>query len=153
ALVAELEATKRSLDALDSHAEAIEAELADARRTAGSPETVRELEAVRQELTEARHELGHLELQRAETDRLLAHDRIELQQLQHTLATTRDEAIDALDELTAMRHTIEELQSQAEAAERARDAITIDAADVLARAQAQATSLLERANRDAEAIR
>ena len=29
------------------------------------------LEAVRVELSEARHELGHLELQRAETDRLL----------------------------------------------------------------------------------
>ena len=42
---------------------------------------------------------------------------------------------------------------QVEAAERAREAITIDAADVLARAEAEATSMLERANRDAEAIR
>ena len=153
ALVAELEATKRSLDALDTHAEAIEAELADARRAAGSPETVRELEAVRVELSEARHELGHLELQRAETDRLLALDRIELQQLQHTLATTRDQAIDALDELTDVRRAVEDVRGQAEAAERARDAVTIDAADILARAEAEASNVIDAANRDAETIR
>jgi hypothetical protein len=58
-----------------------------------------------------------------------------------------------LDELTAARRAVEETTGQIEEAERARDAITIDAADVLARAEAEATSMLERANRDAEAIR
>ena len=152
-LTTELETTRRALDALDAHAEAIEAELADARRNADHPETRRELDAVHQELEEARHELGHLALQRAETDRALAHDRIELQQLQHTLAATRDEALEALDELTDMRRTVEETMAQVEAAELARDAVPIDVADLLARAEAEATSLLERANRDAEMIR
>jgi len=152
-VTAELETTRRALDALDAHAEAIEADLAETRRAVDNPETRRELEAVRSELAEARHELGHLEFARAETDRALAHDRIELQQLQHTLATTRDEAIAALDDLTAVRRTVDETTAQVEQAERARDAITIDAAELLARAEADATSLLERANRDAEAIR
>jgi len=152
-LTAELETTRRALDALDAHAETIEADLADARRAVDNPETRRELDAVRNELTEARHELGHLEFARAETDRALAHDRIELQQLQHTLATTRDEAIAALDDLTAARRTVDETTAQVEQAARARDAITIDAAELLARAEADATNLLERANRDAEAIR
>ncbi len=152
-LTAELETTRRALDGLDAHAEAIEAELAEARRAVDNPETRHELEAVRQELAEARHELGHLEFERAETDRALAHDRIELQQLQHTLATTRDEAIAVLDELTAARRTVDETNAEAKEAERAREAITIDAADLLARAEAEATNVLERANRDAEAIR
>jgi len=151
-LTTELETTRRALDALDTHAEAIEAELAEARRAADSSEIRQELDAVRREVTEARRELGHLEFQRAETDRSLAQDRIELQQLQHTLATTRDEAIVVLDELTAVRQSVEDTAAQVEQAERAREAITIDAADVLARAEAEATSLLERANRDAEAI-
>ncbi|MGO9873027.1 MAG: hypothetical protein ACLPVY_04435 [Acidimicrobiia bacterium] len=152
-LTAELETTRRALDGLDAHAEAIEAELAEARRAVDNSETRHELEAVRQQLAEARHELGHLEFERAETDRALAHDRIELQQLQHTLATTRDEAIAVLDELTEARRTVDETNAQAEQAERAREAITIDAADLLARAEAEATNVLERANRDAEAIR
>jgi uncharacterized coiled-coil DUF342 family protein len=152
-LTAELETTRRALDALDAHAEAIEADLAEARRAVDNPDTRHELDDVRRELAEARHELGHLEFARAETDRELAHDRIELQQLQHTLATTRDEAIAALDELTAARRSLDETTAQVEQAERARDAITIDAAELLARAEADATNLLERANRDAEAIR
>ena len=152
-LTAELETTRRALDALDAHAEAIEAELAEARRAADRPETRHELEAVQRELMEARHELGHLELQRAETDRALAQDRIELQQLQHTLASTREEATAVIDELNEARRTIAETTAQVELAERAREAITIDAADVLARAEAEATNMLERANRDAEAIR
>jgi DNA repair exonuclease SbcCD ATPase subunit len=113
----------------------------------------RELDALRRELEEARHELGHLEVQRAEADRALAHDRIELQQLQHTLLTMRDQAVTANNELVEARESVDDILSQVEAAERARDAITIDAADVLARAEAEATSLLERATRDAEAIR
>jgi F0F1-type ATP synthase membrane subunit b/b' len=56
-------------------------------------------------------------------------------------------------ELADVRAVIEETRTQADAVEQARDAITIDAADLLARAEAQASELLERANRDAEAIR
>jgi chromosome segregation ATPase len=152
-LGAELETTRRSLEALDAHAEQVEAQLANARRAVDSLDVRRELDALRKELAEARHELGHLEVQRAETARALAHDRIELQQLQRTLMTMRDQAVAADGELTQAHEAIEDARAQAEAAERARDAITIDMADLLARAEAEASGLLERANRDAEAIR
>ena len=149
----ELETTRRSLDALDEHAEAIEAELAEARRKADSPETRRELEAVLEELTTARTELGELEARRTETETTLSRDRAELEQLQHELTTTRDATEDARSELSAARNAFEATSAHVEAAERAREAITIDAADVLARAEAEAANLLERATRDAEAIR
>jgi predicted nucleic acid-binding Zn-ribbon protein len=156
----ELENTRRSLDALDAHAEAIEAELADARRAADSPDTRRELEAVRQELASAREELGSIEAQHAVTDRALTSDRFELQQLERNLVTHREEAASTNEELIAARRAVDETlarldetQAQLEAAERARDAVTIDAADLLARAEAEAAELLERANRDAESIR
>ena len=67
--------------------------------------------------------------------------------------TLRDQAVTANNELVEAQQAIDAARAQAEAAERAREAITIDAADVLARAEAQASELLERANRDAEAIR
>jgi hypothetical protein len=67
--------------------------------------------------------------------------------------TLRDQAVSADRELAQVRAAIDEANAQADAAERARDAITVDAADLLARAEAQASGLLERANRDAEAIR
>jgi len=92
-------------------------------------------------------------VQRAETARALADDRLELQQLQRTLMTTREQAVTADAELDQARRTIEDARVQAAAAERVRDAVTIDAADILARAEAEASGLLERANRDAEAIR
>ncbi len=149
----ELETTRRSLEALDAHAEQVEAQLANARRAVDSLDVRRELDALRKELAEARHELGHLELQRAESARALADDRLQLQELQRTLMTMRDQAVTADAELARAREAIVEAQVQAEAAERARDAITVDAADLLARAEAEASGLLERANRDAEAIR
>jgi chromosome segregation ATPase len=149
----ELETTRRSLEALDAHAEQVEAQLANARRAVDSLDVRRELDTLRKELAEARHELGHLELQRAETARALAQDRLELQQLQRTLLTMREQAVTADTELVQAQNAIHDAQVRAEAAERARDAITIDAADLLARAEAEASGLLERANRDAEAIR
>src|SRR5439155_4358348 len=152
-LATDLETTRRSLEALDAHAEQVEAELAAARRAADSLDVRRERDALRKELEEARHELGHLEVQRAEADRALAHDRMELQQLQHTLMTMREQAVAANNELIEARETVDEILTQVGAAERARDAITVDAAEVLARAEAEASSLLERAHRDAEAIR
>jgi predicted nucleic acid-binding Zn-ribbon protein len=152
-LGAELETTRRSLSALDAHAEQVEAQLANARRAVDSLDLRRELDTLRKELAEARHELGHLELERAESARVLANDRLELQQLQRTLMAMRDQAVTAEAELTQARQAIDDAQSLADAAERARDAITVDAADLLARAEAEASGLLERANRDAEAIR
>jgi len=152
-LATDLETTRRSLEALDAHAEQVEAQLAAARRAVDSLDVRRELDTLRNELEEARHELGHLELQRAEADRALAHDRMELQQLQRSLMTMREQAVTATHELTEARETVEDMLTQVEAAERARDSITVDAAEVLARAEAEASGLLERANRDAEAIR
>jgi chromosome segregation ATPase len=152
-LEAELETTRRSLEALDTHAEQVEAQLANARRAVDSLDVRRELDTVRKELADARHELGHLELQRAETARALAHDGLELQQLQQTLMTMRDQAVAAEAEVTQARHAVDEARVQADTAVRARDAVTVDAADILARAEAEASGLLERANRDAEAIR
>jgi len=152
-LATDLETTRRSLEALDAHAEQVEAQLAAARRAVDSLDVRRELDTLRKELEEARHELGHLELQRAEADRALAHDRMELQQLQRSLMTMREQAVTATHELTEARETVEDMLTQVEAAERARDSIAVDAAEVLARAEAEASGLLERANRDAEAIR
>lgn len=152
-LATDLETTRRSLEALDAHAEQVEAELAAARRAVDSLEVRRELDALRTLLEEARHELGHLEVQRAEADRALANDRMELQQLQRTLTTTREQAVAANNDVVDARATVDEILTQVDAAEQARDAITVDAAEVLARAEAQASDLLERANRDAEAIR
>ena len=93
-LTAELETTRRALDALDAHAEAIEAELAEARRAADNPETA---PRARGRAPGARPRRGTSSATSSSSaprpTAPLAHDRIELQQLQHTLATTRDEAI------------------------------------------------------------
>ena len=156
-----------ALDALDAHAEAIEAELADARRAADNSETRRELETAlrnlagaNEDLAVAREELGSLEAKRAAHDQELAHDRSELEQLQATLAAAhaetqaaREELTTVHQELTTTRRAVDETMAEVEVAERAREAITMDSADLLARAEAQATGLIERANRDAEAIR
>ena len=65
----------------------------------------------------------------------------------------RQELTTVNDELTTMRRAVDETMAEVEVAERAREAITMDSADLLARAEAQATGLIERANRDAETIR
>jgi chromosome segregation ATPase len=153
ALRTELETTRRSVNALDEHAEAIEAELAEARRQAESPEHRQELEAIRQELTTARNEVGQLETRRTEAEAMLARDRAELDRLREELETTRELTANVRTELSAARNAFEATNANAEAAERAREAVTIDAAELLARAEAEAANLLERAVRDAEAIR
>ncbi len=149
----ELETTRRSLGALDEHAEEIEAELAEARRKAESPEARRELEVTRQELDAARAEVGALEARRAEMDEALARDRAELDRLREELTTTRELTATVRSELSAARNALEATSAKVESAERAREAITIDAAEILARAEADAGNMLERASRDAEAIR
>jgi hypothetical protein len=148
-----LESTRRSVDALDHHAEAIENELAEARRKAESPEGRQQLEAVRAELTNARNELVELEARRTETETMLARDHFELERLQKEIATTRELTATARSELSAARNAFEATSASVEAAQRAREAITIDAADLLARAEADAANVLERAARDADAIR
>ena len=148
-----LESTRRSVDALDQHAEAIETELAEARRKAESPEGRQQLEAVRTELANARNELVELEARRTETETMITRNRDELEQLQRSLMTTRELTATARSELSAARNALEATTANADAAERARAAITIDVADLLARAEAEAANLLERAGRDAEAIR
>jgi hypothetical protein len=153
ALRTELETTRRSVAALDEHAEAMEAELAEARRKADSPEARLELEAAQQALDAARNEIGELEARRTETEAILERDRAELDRLREELAKTRELTTTARTELSAARNAYEATKAKADAAERAREAITIDAAELLARAEADAANLLERARRDAEAIR
>ncbi|MDQ1511121.1 MAG: hypothetical protein QOG50_2965, partial [Actinomycetota bacterium] len=153
ALRTELETTRRSVNALDEHAEAIEAELAEARRQVDSPEHRQELEVILRELTTARTEVGELEARRTETETMLARDRAELERLRRELTATKELTANARTELSAARNAFEATNANVEAAERAREAITIDAAELLARAEAQAANLLERAGRDAEAIR
>ena len=149
----ELETTRRSVSALDEHAEALEVELAQVRSKAESPEARDELDAVRQELDAARTEVDELEARRTETAQALARDRAELEQLHRSLTTTRELTATARNELSAARNAFEATSAKVESAERARQAITIDAAELLARAEADAANLLERAGRDAEAIR
>jgi len=149
----ELETTRRSVNALDEHAEAIEAELADARRKVDSPEHRQELDAILRELMSARTEVGELEARRTETESMLARDRAELERLRRELTATKELTANARTELSAARNAFEATNANVEAAERAREAITIDAAELLARAEAEAANLLERAGRDAEAIR
>ena len=73
--------------------------------------------------------------------------------MREEMAEAHESLTEAHEELTAARRAVDEMHAEVETAEQARQAITIDTADILARAEAQATSLLERANRDAEAIR
>jgi ribonuclease Y len=73
--------------------------------------------------------------------------------MREEMAEAQESLTEAHEEMTAARRAVDEMHAEVETAEQARQAITIDTADLLARAEAQATSLLERANRDAEAIR
>jgi chromosome segregation ATPase len=149
----DLETTRRSVNALDEHAEAIEAELAEARRKVDSPEHRQELDVILRELMSARTEVGELEARRTETETMLARDRAELERLRRELTATKELTANARTELSAARNAFEATNANVEAAERAREAITIDAAELLARAEAEVANLLERAGRDAEAIR
>jgi predicted nucleic acid-binding Zn-ribbon protein len=149
----ELETTRRSVSALDEHAESLEAELAQARQKVEGPDARTELEAARQDLSAARTEAATLEARRAETQAALTRDRAELEQLQRSLTTTREMTATARNELSAARNAYEATKAKLESAERAREAITVDAAEILARAEADAANMLERAGRDAEAIR